>query len=122
TLKDKGIVFILNSDYSDYKPEEKQLVENLGMEYTFKPYCPSKFKEGILELKTLVQEIQLLLEKGGVYIHNNYYMKEIVAGHQHFIQKLPEAKILKYGNTSYGHFKYGEDLADVLKIFKSTEA
>ncbi len=124
TLKDKGIKSIINLDGYDYKPEEKQLVEGLGMEYTFKPYWANSDQEKIVKLKTLAPEIQSILKKGGVYISNSkpYDMADIVAGYQHFIQKLPEEEILKYGDTSYGCFKFGETLANVLKIFKSTEA
>ena len=48
-------------------------------------------------------------------------MADIVAGYQHFIQKLPEEKILEYGNTSY-RFDLGDDLVPLLKSLKLAEA
>ena len=123
TLKDKGIKSIINLDGYDYKPEEKQLVKELGMEYSFKPYWANTEAEKIVKLKTLAPEIQSILKKGGVYISNSkpYAMADIVAGYQHFIQKLPESKILEYANTSYRYI-HANAIEPLLKIFKSTEA
>ena len=49
TLKDKGIKSIINLDGYDYKTEEKQLVKELGMEYSFKPYWANTDEEKIVK-------------------------------------------------------------------------